>query len=176
MILFALFMSVWPTSRLCCRLWFDPKFRYWTVCVAFRYTMYTVTHVSTLSTRFTSVSRRAVCHHVLPLLWIWCWCLCCSGVDGIPLWTIILIEWMSSMYLTDWWPDEGQLWLKALEELPISSLSYSKTSCILAWLRPKTTYMHGDWRNKYVCLPSAEIWSFPADSQGGNRWWCPINR
>ena len=34
-ILFVLFISVWVTEILCCRWWFDPKLRYWSVCEAF---------------------------------------------------------------------------------------------------------------------------------------------
>ncbi len=45
-ILFALFISISTTDHLCCRSrwWFDPKFRYWSVCVPSQYTVTQVPH------------------------------------------------------------------------------------------------------------------------------------
>ena len=50
-------------------------------------------------------------------------------------------------------PEEGQWWLKAREELPISSLSYGKTSCITIYMYLNYHTIHTDMGNKYpLCM------------------------
>ena len=70
-------MSVRTTDFLCWRWWFESKFKYWSVCVGFRYT---VRPKESSSLRVVHESRKGAC---LPFPIQWCTLCshyCCWGV------------------------------------------------------------------------------------------------
>ncbi len=81
MILSDLFMSVLTTDRLCFRWWFDVKFRYWSMCVAFRYT---VTQVTATKNNICTWQELVICFFQKRTRRPWTLALCMAPAIGMP--------------------------------------------------------------------------------------------